>query len=279
MKTGGLGEAVIGIYILGAILVVILIAGVVSAVRKALIAKRRREEIERRKSEFERIAAVATQKRAHGNGRFYMTRTMDSESFDNSTALANRLDSFHLSGRTIVGFCFGAPWGEGDEGCYPPPTPESAENCADPENVLWETDTELLILFSDGDILLLHSYAEPSFEIGWEHPVCFEMPQTMSSADILLAPALGQTIKAVDVKTTMSTQDGFGHWIDEGSHRSIEVPKSIALRFENGCALEVSNWLDFVYYGIVDSAGKYLKESLRNRLSRASLFRKTHSRF
>lgn len=60
MKTGGLGEAVIGIYILGAILVVILIAGVVSAVRKALKAKHRREEIARRKNEFERVSAEIT---------------------------------------------------------------------------------------------------------------------------------------------------------------------------------------------------------------------------
>ncbi len=60
MKTGGLGEAVIGIYIFGALLVVIVIAGVVSAVRKALIAKRRREEIAHRKSEFERIVAEIT---------------------------------------------------------------------------------------------------------------------------------------------------------------------------------------------------------------------------
>ncbi len=208
-----------------------------------------------------------------------MSASFHPETFVDPASLTSRLDSFHLSGRTIVGFCFGTPWGEGDEGCYPPPTPESAETGAVPENVLWETDSELLIRFSDGDILLLHSYAEPSFEIGWEHPECFEMPQTISSADIVLAPALGQTIKAVEVKTTMRTQDGFGHWIDEDGHRSIEVPKSIALHFENGCALEVSNWLDFVYYGIVDSAGKYLKESLRNRLDRARQFRKTHSRF
>ena len=122
-----------------------------------------------------------------------------------------------------------------------------------------EIDEPLLIEFEDGDIFEIDTPQVPEFSMSMNCiPWWIEAGTNLPNADanILFAPCIGKTIKAVEVKTYETDTDPmfYSTFDDVGTKR--ELVSAIILRLDNGTGLCIEGCIDFCHVTFLDEQGK-----------------------
>lgn len=185
-------------------------------------------------------------------------------------AIRNRLESFHLEGRTIQSFhsVGGSLFHEEDDFDFSPDAVHYREMVL---------DEPFLIRFEDGDVFEILCGMMPEFQmsmncIPWEiEPY---VRAVNADAKILFSPLLGKQIRNVEVETYRTDRDPVDHdWIDEG-HRQWELAGAVSLWFTDGTKLIFSHvMIDSTQVLAMDEENKEMVISLEELKEGLDIFK------
>lgn len=225
-------------------------------------------------------------KTVYTNGQnHYECGIFDSEEWNapymvNVSEIAERLHSFNLVGRKIkeirfIGLCYNLRRDEIEDSVYIAlsGTDDIRQHQSEYQNIpdtfrferTVDIDEPLLIMFEDehkglGDIFSIVTAQKPEFRMGMNSiPWCIRAGTNLPnmSANVLLAPCIGQTVTGVEISTYRAQRDPItGEIFDDGSEK--ELVSNIIIRLENNTGIKIEGWIDSCFVSCIGADNKIL---------------------